>query len=58
MNMTIETIEAMSHVVAMKQALEALEEVQGHMNTSDWFNERADALRTAIEAAEKQEPEA
>jgi len=48
MNMTIETIEAMSHVVAMKQALEALEEVQGHMNTSDWFNERADALRTAI----------
>ncbi|MEN9885630.1 MAG: hypothetical protein RL758_208 [Pseudomonadota bacterium] len=46
----------MNHIEAMKQALEALEEVQGHMNTSDWFNERVDALRTAIEQAEKQEP--
>lgn len=43
-------------ITAMKQALEALEEVQGHMNTSDWFNERVDALRTAIAEAEKQEP--
>jgi hypothetical protein len=43
-------------IEAMKQALEALEEVQGHMNTSDWFNERVDTLRTAIEQAEKQEP--
>jgi hypothetical protein len=43
-------------IEAMKQALEALEEVQGHMNTSDWFNERVDTLRTTIEQAEKQEP--
>ena len=43
-------------IEVMKQALEALEEVQGHMNTSDWFNERVDALRAAIEQAEKQEP--
>ncbi len=44
------------NIEAMKQALEALEEVQGHMNTSDWFNERVNTLRTAIEQAEKQEP--
>jgi len=35
-------------IEAMKLALEALEEVQGLMNTSDWFNERVDALRVAI----------
>jgi hypothetical protein len=52
-------------IEAMKLALEALEEVQGHMNTSDWFNERVDALRvaiasysTAINAAELREESA
>jgi hypothetical protein len=34
---------------AARQALEALEEVQNHMNTSDWFDMRAAALKAALE---------
>jgi len=41
----------------MKQALEALEDVQEMMNTSQWFNDRVTALRQAIEQAEKQQVE-
>ena len=40
---------------AAQQALEALEEVQNHMNTSDWFDMRAAALRAAL-AEPVQEP--
>jgi len=38
---------------AMKQALEVLEEVQKFMKTSEWFDTRTDALRAAIEHAER-----
>ena len=40
---------------AAQQALEALEEVQKHMNTSDWFDERIDNLRAEL-AEPVQEP--
>jgi DNA-directed RNA polymerase alpha subunit len=41
-------------IAAMKQALEALEDVQEAYGTnSKWFNERVDALRAAIEQAEQ-----
>ena len=43
-------------VSAMKQALEALEEVQRYDKTSEWFEKKVSALRQAIEQAEKQEP--
>jgi hypothetical protein len=33
---------------AARQALEALEEVQNHMNTSDWFDMRVAALKAAL----------
>jgi len=34
---------------ALKMALEALEDVQDMMTTSDWFNERVQAVRQALE---------
>ena len=34
---------------ALKMALEALEDVQEMMNTSDWFNERVQAVRQALD---------
>jgi hypothetical protein len=37
----------------VQQALEALEEVQNHMNTSDWFDMRAAAIKTALEQKPK-----
>jgi hypothetical protein len=37
---------------AMKQALEALQEVQSYAPTSDWFNQRVEALRAALDAPE------
>jgi hypothetical protein len=44
-------------IEAMKLALEALEDVQeAYGNHSEWFKQRVDALRAAIEQAEKQEP--
>jgi len=43
-------------ISAMKQALEALEEVQRYDKTSEWFEKKVSALRQAIEQAEKQEP--
>lgn len=33
---------------AMKLALDALEDVQDMMTTSDWFNERVQAVRQAL----------
>jgi hypothetical protein len=39
---------------AAQQALEALEEVQKYGNTSDWFDERVDALRAALAAPVQQ----
>ena len=33
---------------ALKMALEALEDVQDMMTTSDWFNERVQAVRQAL----------
>ena len=39
-------------IEVLKQALEALEEVQEWMNTSDWFNDRVTSLRQAIAEAE------
>jgi len=39
---------------AMKLALEALEDVQEMMTTSDWFNERVQAVRQAL--AEPEQP--
>ena len=39
----------MNHIEAMKQALEALEDVQDMMTTSDWFNERVQAVRQALD---------
>ena len=62
MNMTIETIEAMSHVVAMKQALEALEYHTAQTRPITQTQDAITALRTAIEQAavpeahKKQEP--
>ena len=38
---------------AARQALEALEEVQNHMNTSDWFDMRVAALKAALEQPER-----
>jgi uncharacterized UPF0160 family protein len=46
----------MNLLEAAKQALDAMEDVQEMMNTSEWFNDRVTALRQAIEQAEKQEP--
>ena len=46
----------MNLLEAAKQALDAMEDVQEMMNTSEWFNDRVKALRQAIEQAEKQEP--
>jgi hypothetical protein len=43
-------------IEAMKQALEALEEVQKYDKTSEWFDKKVSALRQAIAEAEKQEP--
>ena len=43
-------------IEVLKQALEALEEVQKFMNTSDWFNDRVTSLRQAIAELESQEP--
>jgi hypothetical protein len=43
-------------IEAMKQALEALEEVQKYDKTSEWFDKKISALRQAIAEAEKQEP--
>jgi hypothetical protein len=43
-------------ISAMKQALEALEEVQRYDKTSEWFEKKVSALRQAIAEAEKQEP--
>lgn len=44
-------------IEAMKQALEALEDVQeAYGNHSEWFKKRVEALRAAIGQAEKQEP--
>jgi hypothetical protein len=44
-------------IEAMKLALEALEDVQeAYGNHSEWFKQRVDALRAAIEQAEKQGP--
>ena len=43
-------------IEVLKQALEALEEVQKFMNTSDWFNDRVTSLRQAITELESQEP--
>jgi hypothetical protein len=43
-------------ISAMKQALEALEEVQRYDKTSEWFEKKVFALRQAIAEAEKQEP--
>jgi hypothetical protein len=43
-------------IESMKQALEALEEVQEFMNTSDWFNDKVTSLRQAIAELESQEP--
>lgn len=40
---------------AAEMALEALEDVQDMMTTSDWFNERVQAVRQALEQPE-QEP--
>lgn len=34
---------------ALKMALEALEDVQEMMTTSDWFNERVQAVRQALD---------
>jgi hypothetical protein len=42
-------------IEAMKQALEALEEVQKYDKTSEWFEKKVSALRQAIAEAEKQE---
>lgn len=42
----------MNLLEAAKQALEASEDVQEMMNTSQWFNDRVTALRQAIEQAE------
>jgi chromosome segregation ATPase len=43
-------------IEAMKQALEALEDVQdSYGNTSEWFKVRVDALRAAIEQAQANE---
>ena len=39
-------------IEAMKLALDALEDVQDMMTTSDWFNERVQAVRQAL--AERQ----
>ena len=46
----------MNLLEAAKQALDAMEDVQEMMNTSEWFNDRVKALRQAIEQAEKQKP--
>jgi hypothetical protein len=44
-------------IEAMKLALEALEDVQDSFgNTSEWFKERVDGLRQAIEQAEQAQP--
>lgn len=40
----------------VEQTLEVLEEVQKHMNTSDWFDTRTDNLRAAL-AEPVQEPD-
>ena len=40
-------------ISAMKQALEALEEVQRYDKTSEWFEKKVSALRQAIAEAEK-----
>ena len=42
----------MNLLEAAKQALDAMEDVQEMMNTSQWFNDRVTALRQAIEQAE------
>jgi hypothetical protein len=46
----------MNHIETLKQALEALDEA-ANVLTSSMFADAASALRTAIEQAEKQEPE-
>jgi len=43
-------------IEVLKQALDALEEVQEFMNTSDWFNDKVTSLRQAIAQLERQEP--
>ncbi len=57
----MDTLKAISLLEASKQALEALETCKVYDEADAWFDidkveEAADALRTAIEAAEKQEP--
>ena len=52
MNMTIETIEAMSHVVAMKQALEYVEQLERTFGPETEAAKVAEALRLALAVAE------
>lgn len=43
-------------IEAMKQALEALEEIQLAVTTTEWLNNKIDDLKEAIKQAERHEP--